>query len=99
MPSHAHPLSGLPLRDAGSDRINPSADLMSGRSRELQARIQGFLDQGVAVTDAASFDLDANLARSGLADIPLDNLERSTGLCYLRNSHTSPVYSPLKLWK
>ncbi len=80
MPSHAHPLSGLPWRDAGSDRINPSADLMSGHSRELQSGVQGFLDQGVAVTDAAGFDLNANLARPGLRNIPFDNLERSTGL-------------------
>jgi hypothetical protein len=86
-------LSGLPLCDAISDRIDPAADLMPWHSRQLQPRVHRTLNQHIAVTDATGFHLDANLPRSWRRNVPLDNFERPARLRCLCHFHTSHVLS------
>jgi hypothetical protein len=76
------------LAVAEADGID-AGDLVSGHAGLLDAGPMSFFDQGVAVTDAAGFYLDANLAAAGLRGGALDNFEVSTCLADLNDFHGS----------
>jgi hypothetical protein len=88
MPSHAYPLTGLPQRDIGADRIDAAGDLMAWHARILKSGPHAFLNQRVAVADAARFHLDANLAATRLGHGALNDFEITSGLADLHGFHT-----------
>ncbi len=59
VPADADPLALLPGIHPVTNSIDATRDLMAGHARELQAGEEAFLDQGVAVADAARFHLYA----------------------------------------
>jgi len=87
MPAHANALSGLPQRDVGTDCIDASRDLMSRHAWILNARPEALFHQRITVTNAAGFDLNANLTTGGLRDRSLDDFETSTWLADLNGFH------------
>ncbi|MEJ2632822.1 MAG: hypothetical protein P8011_08550 [Acidihalobacter sp.] len=74
MPAHADTLSG---REA--QRVDAADDLMARYARILDAWECAVFDEGVAVADAAGFDLDAHLARSGFRKRAFDHLVLGSG--------------------
>jgi hypothetical protein len=87
MPTDAHALARLPLRDLRANCINSSGDLVTRDAGILDAGPKAFFHEGIAVTDAARFHLDANLATGGLRDGTLYDFKISTGLADLNGFH------------
>src|SRR6185369_2036465 len=88
VPAHTHPLPGLPLRDVCPDGINAPGDFMTGDARVRNSGEPRLLYQGVAVADAASFNLDPNLGTTRLRNRALHDFEISTRLADLRGFHS-----------
>ena len=65
---------------------------MSWNSRVLDTWIVTFLDQGIAMTNATGFHLDADLAAVGVGNISLDKVEATTRFSYLYRFHTSHFF-------
>src|SRR5439155_5063412 len=72
VPADAYPVALLPLRDVGADLVDTPGDLVARNARQLETRIGPHLDQRVTVAEAAGFDLDADLVRRRLRQLPLD---------------------------
>jgi len=87
VPADAHAFADLPLGHVGSDLVDPLGNLVPRDARQRQAWEAPSSDEGVAVTNAASLHLDANLARTGLGHIALDDLERGPRLRRLNGLH------------
>jgi hypothetical protein len=87
VPSHPDALAGLPSLDAGADRVDHSGHLVPGNTRVLEPRKGSFLDERIAVTDAAHLDPDAHRPGSRLGDRSLGDLERPVGSGDLDHAH------------
>ena len=87
MPADADALAGLPLRDVGANRVDASGNLMAGNARVLQSGKARLLYDGVAVADAAGFNLDPNLGAARLRNRTFDDFEVSTGFADLCGFH------------
>ena len=87
MPAHADALAGLPLRDSVADGIDAAGNFVSGNARVLDSGPVAFFYERVAVADAAGFNLDADLAASGLGNIAFDEFKISAGLADLDGFH------------
>src|SRR5438105_5672574 len=87
VPTDAHALAGLPSGHPGPDGVDASGDLVPGHARQLEPGEGASLDHRVAVTDATCLDLDADLSRSRLGDLPVHQLERCPGLRNLDGLH------------
>src|ERR1041384_4857129 len=72
MPAHADALSGRPSGNVVADWIDASSYFVTRHARILEPRPQTFLDKSLAVANAASIYLHANLSRSGLWYVALD---------------------------
>jgi len=77
MPAHPDPLADLPLSDATPDGVDDSGDFVPGDSRVLDAWVETFFREYVAVTDAAGLNLDSDRSRARLRDLAFDQLERA----------------------
>jgi hypothetical protein len=60
---------------------------VSGYARILDAGPIAFLDQGVAVANAAGFDFNSHLVARGLGNISFDEFEIATGFADLYCFH------------
>jgi hypothetical protein len=87
VPAHADALAGFPVGHVGAHGINAAGDFVSGNARILDARPVAFLDECVAVANAAGFDFDPDLAASGLGNASLDEFEITAGLADLDSFH------------
>jgi hypothetical protein len=87
MPAHADTLAGLPLRHVWADGVHAPCNFVPWYAGVLQPGPKSFFHQHVTMTNAAGFDLDANLSASGLRDGTLNQFEVTAGSGYLDNSH------------
>ncbi len=97
MPADPDTLSGLPVRDVGTDGVNASGNFMTGNSRILNARPESFLDEDIAMTNATGFHLDADLATARVWNISFDEFETAASFSYLHCFHASHFF-PLSCW-
>jgi hypothetical protein len=79
VPAHADTLAQLPRGDARTYFIDYAGYFVSGNAGILNPWQQPFFGQHVAVADAASLHLDADLPCSGLGNLALDQLEIRPG--------------------
>jgi hypothetical protein len=104
VPTDARALSDSPARHTRAESIYDSGDLVPGHPRILDAGPEALLGEEVAVADPAGLNLDPNLSRPWLRDLPLDQLQRSLLLPNLNDPHLghclSPrlKYSPTHIW-
>jgi hypothetical protein len=63
VPAHADPLSLFPRLHVGADLVDDAGHLVARNTRVLNARPVAFLQEHVAVADAAGLDLDAHPTR------------------------------------
>ena len=75
MPPHPGAITHLPGSDARADGVDAPGDLVPGNAREREPRERARLHERIAVADAAGFHLDPELARAGLRERALDELE------------------------
>jgi hypothetical protein len=87
VPAHTNALTGPPKSYVGTNGIDAPGDLMPRHTRILNTRPESFFHQRIAVTDAARFYLDTNLATAWLRDWALDDFEISTWLAVLNGFH------------
>src|SRR5439155_9957977 len=86
-PSDADALPGLPPRHLGSNGIDHAGDLMARHAWIGNARPVAFFCQRIAMTEPAGLHFDADLPRSRLRDLSLDQLQRPAGLAHLHCTH------------
>src|SRR5262249_58588622 len=72
VPANADPLAGLPVGDAGADRVDHAGHFMTGDAGELNSRIRPFLGERIAVADAASEDPDPDRSGARFGDRPFN---------------------------
>jgi hypothetical protein len=87
VPADTNTLPRLPKSDVRTHCIDASGDLVPRHARILNTRQQSLFHQRIAVTDAARFYLDTNLATVWLRDRALDDFEISTWLADLNGFH------------
>ena len=87
VPSHSHPLAGLPQRNVGADRVDAPGNFVARHSRILNSRPEPFLYECVAVADTAGFHLEAHLPASRLWSWALDDFKSSSWLADLYGFH------------
>jgi hypothetical protein len=97
VPADPDPLAPRPSGDAFAERIDDSGDLMSGNPRIPDARPLSLLRQGIAVADAARFDLYTHVSGSGLCDLAFNELKGAAGMTDLHDSHLWHDVSPFDL--
>jgi hypothetical protein len=71
----------------GAQGIDSPDHLMAGHSWILNAAPGTIFGETVAVADLASLDLDPDLARSGLGNVPLNQFQRAVRSRHLDNPH------------
>ena len=87
MPADADPGTCFPMRHPGAEPVDPPGHLMARHARIIDARKHAFLDEDIAVANAAGFDLDAHLAGAGLRHLALDQFEIGARRAYLNRLH------------
>jgi hypothetical protein len=75
VPAYADALAFLPGGDAGADFVDDAGNFVTGNAGILDSGPETFDGEGVAVTDAAGLDFDADLSGGGAGDFALDDLE------------------------
>jgi hypothetical protein len=98
VPADTNTLPRLPQSYVRSNCIDASGDLVPGHTRVLNTRQQSLFHQRIAVTDAARFYLDTNLATVWLRDRTLDDFEISTWLADLNGFHGGDLFQ-LRRWR
>jgi hypothetical protein len=86
MPAYADALTFFPFRDVTADCINASRDFMTRHPGKLKPWPGTFLDENIAVANAARLHFDANLSMVRLGDIALHQFPiavRLADLCCL----------------
>src|SRR5262249_10131911 len=94
VPADADPLTRLPVSDSVADRINHPAHLMTGDAGVLKSWIISFLDERIAVADAASEDPDPDRSGARLGYRPINDFERSLWARHLSHTHRSHEIPP-----
>jgi histidine triad (HIT) family protein len=97
VPADPDPLAPHPSGNAFADRVDDSGDFMPGNPRIPDARPLSFPGQGIAVADAASFDLYAHVSGSGLCDLAFSKFKGTAGMTDLHDSHLWHDVSPFDL--
>jgi hypothetical protein len=87
MPADTDALSLLPRGDAWAHFIDYAGDFVSWNAGVLNAGPSAFFREHVAVADATSLHLDANLSSLGLRNLALDDFEISSRLGNRRRFH------------
>ena len=87
MPADAGAVARLPLGDVRADRVDDAGDFVAGNARERDPGPESLDRQHVAVADPAGFDADADLPRTGLRDVSLDDLELRAGFRDGKGAH------------
>src|SRR5258708_37800557 len=75
VPSYSYTLAGFPVGDVGTDGVDAAGNFVPRNARVLDAGPITFLDQRIAVADAAGFDLNTDLVARRLGNISFDNFE------------------------
>ncbi len=86
-PADADPLADAPGGHLGADGVDAARDLVTWHDRIGNAGKGAIHRKGIAVTNAAGFDLNAHLAWAGLCHWPVDKLMRRMWLGNLHNAH------------
>ena len=97
MPAYADALSDFPGLHARADRIDASADFVSGRAGILNSGKQSFFGQNIAVADSAGQHLDTDLSGTGFWNLALNDFKGCTGFGHLYHFHPGHD-SPRSLW-
>src|SRR5436309_2032748 len=87
MPAHADALTLLPFRDVNADCIDAPGDFMTRHPGVLKPGPGTFLDENIAVANAARLHFDENLPRARLGDIALHQFPVAARLADLRSLH------------
>ena len=87
MPADADALTLVPFRDVNADCLDASRDFMSRHPGILKPGPAAFLDEKIAVANAARLHFDANLPHAWLGDIALHQFPVSARLGDLRRLH------------
>jgi hypothetical protein len=87
MPSNADALAGFPLRHASADAVHDANNFVTGHARILQTRPMTFLDERIAMADAACLNFDSDLSRTGLGNFTFNQFKRSAGTRDLNSAH------------
>jgi len=75
MPAHAHALARFPFRNTRTHGIHDPDHFMAGHTRISQARPVAFLDQRIAVADAAGLDFDPHPVGARLGNFTFNDFE------------------------
>ncbi len=87
MPADACALGGFPLRNTRAHGIHDPDDFMAGNARILQARPMAFLDQRIAVANAAGLDFNPHPAGRWLRNVTFNDFKRPARTGDLRGTH------------
>jgi hypothetical protein len=87
VPSHSYTLAGFPVGDVSTDGVDAAGNFVPRNARVLDAGPITFLDQRIAVADAAGFDFNADLVARGLGNISFDEFEVAAGFADLNCFH------------
>ena len=90
VPAHANALARLEELDAGADFLHAARHFMPRDAGELHARPLPFLENLVAMANAAGVHLDQHLIRSGFGDWAFDEFERAPSTRNLCDNHSTP---------
>jgi hypothetical protein len=91
VPANTDALACFPIRNAVACKIDNSRDFMTRDARIFDTGPQTFLYERVAVTNAARFDFDPNLSRTGLRNFAIDDFEIAAGFADLRDFHNAAM--------
>src|SRR4051812_29311406 len=86
VPADAYALSLGPALDVRADRLDHAGHLMARHAR-IGGRHVAFLDDRIAVTDAARLHADQHLIGAGRRNVALHHFKRSAGFGDLDCSH------------
>ncbi len=87
VPADPGAIAGLPRRHVRAHRVDAPGDLVAWDAGQGETREGAGLYEGIAVTDAARLDLDADLSGAWLGDFALDQLEHAPGFGHLDGLH------------
>ena len=93
VPADAHALAGLPVGDAGADRIDHPGHFMTGDAGVAELPDKSLLGERIAVADAACQDLDPHRRGTRFGDRPFHDFKgsvRARDLCRTHGSHDIP---------
>ena len=101
VPSDADALAGFPVGNFRADSVDAAGDFVSGNAWILEAGPMAFLNEDVAVADAAGFDFDPDLAAGGIGNVSFDEFEIAVGFADLDSLHSRHNFSLMNssLWK
>ena len=86
-PADADAGAHAPAHHVGADRVDDAGHFVPRHQRVLHPGKQPILGDHVAVADAASLDLDANLAALRLRQLALDQFQRAALMGHLHDAH------------
>ena len=87
VPADADALPCLPANHAVTERIDSAGDFMTRHARILKSWPQTFLDEHIAVANAACFHFHAHLPGGRFRDVAFHQFKISTGFADLRRFH------------
>jgi hypothetical protein len=87
VPADSNALADFPSGDVRADGVDYADDFVTGNARVLNPGHAGLFDYGVAVTDSAGLDFDADAFRGGFWDIAFYNFKWSVGARDLDCAH------------
>jgi len=87
MPADSDALARLPVGNVSTNGVDAAGNFVSGNAWILDAGPVALFYQGVAVTDAAGFDLNPDLVAGGVWDVSFDEFEVTAGFGNLNNFH------------
>jgi len=101
VPSDSDALAGFPVGNVSTDGVDAAGDFVSGNAWILEAGPMAFLNEDVAVADAAGFDFDPDLAAGGIGNVSFDEFEIAVGFADLDSLHSRHNFSLMNssLWK
>src|SRR5205823_13172654 len=79
VPTDPCPIARQPGGDPGADGINRPGNFVTRHARVGEIRPMALFDKGIAVTDAASRNLQTNGARAGLRNWPFGDDKFASG--------------------
>jgi hypothetical protein len=87
VPSDSDALAWFPVRNIGADSVDAAGDFVSGDAGILDSGPIAFLNQRVAVADAAGFDFNSDLGAAGVGNVSFDEFEVTAGFDDLNSLH------------
>ena len=87
MPADSRTLALLPVCDAWTDRIDHAGHFVACDTGIDKTRPMALFDEGIAMTHAAGFHLNADRIGTRVRYCTLDHLKCATGTLYLYGHH------------